>query len=95
MLEAHNAVVVEHLSAAEPCLHRGLLHAALCLNDVGFAVLYDNHTAMRVAREGAELNGSALVGLGDVENDISVLGFVGGIADHEVRRAHHEEGSQS
>ena len=37
---------VEHLSAAKPCLHRGLLHAALCLNDVGFAVLYDNHTAV-------------------------------------------------
>ena len=92
LLEAHNAVVMEHLSALEPCLHRCLLHATLCLDDIGLAVLNDDNTAMRVARERTEFDSSTLVGLGDMEDNISMLGLVGSIADHEIGCAHYEKG---
>jgi hypothetical protein len=50
---------------------------------------------MRVARKGAEFDGSTLVGVGDVENDISVLWLVCGIANHVVGGAYYEKGSNS
>jgi hypothetical protein len=47
---------------------------------------------MRVARERSELDGSTLVRLRDMEDDISMLGFVGGIADHEIGSAYYKKG---
>jgi hypothetical protein len=49
---------------------------------------------MRVAGERTEFDSSTLVGLGDMEDNIAMLGFVGSIADHEIGCAYYEKGSK-